>query len=1328
VLSTNARRLSIAGALGVGLYLIQKRRNDLLKSAAASKQGVDDMDKGTKKKKKKKDPMMQIFWRLWPFGKSGKDMKNDPDAKVGQMELIAIFLVSVLRTWHQNRMVYVKRDLMEATYKRNVGMFRKIIKDTVILSVLSSLIFATHRYLKERLTLVWREKLTRQLHRRYFHQMNYYKISHMNKNKISDVEERITRDPRRFCKGLADEMEKMSAAFTSGIWFTYKLTTISSLPYAVSPLIYFYAAFKLSFSLAPNWSKRWRGMLDRRGVYQKAQSRLLSHSEAICAYQGNEQERSIIERSWNDFLAYCVHFVRDASFFHFVSSALFEYGGHSFAEALIVGKFILPTSDVKKAVLSAKTNHERVSAAANLFSEIRFLTEYFIRAMSAQGTIIAVLRQLQNMKGPAKRITELYDTLEDFDNQRETSTTFKHNPDRIEFENVQVFTPTGHLLVKDLNFFIETGTSMLLTGCNGSGKSSIFRCLGSLWSVPEGGIITKPGGGHAGLDEEVFYLPQKPYNVLGTLRDQLSYPETSENAKKISREELVELLERVDLGYLADRGKGVDDNEEVNWETVLSLGEKQRLAMARLFYHKPRFAILDECTSGVSASMEKRLYESCEEQGITCITISHRPVLEQYHDVVLNILADGEGGWSWRETVRGEKKRVNQVRDKDATAEAAQLVDSGEKAVGGYSAAYAMDSQGDALLERERLKRRSQKYVETAEALKKSTLAMAGEGGLPKVSMDKRFMDVLRRFMPNGPSLSDPETLRILLLAGLVVGKTLLADAIARYDGYILSTVMQNNWWVFVRAVASGAFFRTFLSVFDAQMMLHKWYLNLEWRKRLTTYLMDLYFKGNTFYDIKNHDERITDPDERIGEQVEALSIALTELWTSLLKPAFDISFNSVMLYRTLGTSGVTYTTGYMLGGLFVMRYVVPNFRKLRREEMNLEGRFRFVHNRLAEHTESIAFFGGDDVEHAVAEGRFAELTKRVKDTQLQTLRFNIFNNFTIKQTPDIVAFALRFFFAQGFLTDASVLQGDGSKISQYGEYIQQTVMRSFKSFGDAFDLQETIGQFLGVLENVTDFMYVLEDIASKQQQHMIDLETHHVNENEGLVVPSKDGSISFSDVDIVAPGNICCVSNISFTVKPGKPLIVTGVNGGGKSSLFRTLAGLWPIPKGVISRPCNENGIVTPKQVFLVPQKPYSVSGSLADQITYPKHIPPEEFTEEHNQELRELLRLVRVEYLVDREGGWQSVAKWEDVLSLGEQQRIGCARLFFWNPSFAVLDECTSAVSVDVEEELYRAAHDRGITSITISQRLALEEFHTRELMLGDSQGADGWSIRDI
>lgn len=98
---------------------------------------------------------------------------------------------------------------------------------------------------------------------------------------------------------------------------------------------------------------------------------------------------------------------------------------------------------------------------------------------------------------------------------------------------------------------------------------------------------------------------------------------------------------KVDLEYLLER---YPPEKEVNWGDELSLGEQQRLGMARLFYHKPKFAILDECTSAVTTDMEERFCANVRAMGTSCITISHRPALVAFHDVVLSL--DGEGGWS----------------------------------------------------------------------------------------------------------------------------------------------------------------------------------------------------------------------------------------------------------------------------------------------------------------------------------------------------------------------------------------------------------------------------------------------------------------------------------------------------------------------------------------------------------------------------------------------------------------------------------------------------------------------------------------------------------
>ncbi|EER06655.1 multidrug resistance protein, putative, partial [Perkinsus marinus ATCC 50983] len=148
------------------------------------------------------------------------------------------------------------------------------------------------------------------------------------------------------------------------------------------------------------------------------------------------------------------------------------------------------------------------------------------------------------------------------------------------FEGVDIDTPTGHRLVTDLNLRISRGDNVIICGPNGAGKSSIFRCLGGLWDIKRG----RPTKSYKCY---VFYLPQKPYCVVGTLSDNICYPDSN----RPDEGQLVSLLRLVELSHLNDF------NSVIDWDSRLSLGEQQRLSMARLFWHRPTFAILDECTS-----------------------------------------------------------------------------------------------------------------------------------------------------------------------------------------------------------------------------------------------------------------------------------------------------------------------------------------------------------------------------------------------------------------------------------------------------------------------------------------------------------------------------------------------------------------------------------------------------------------------------------------------------------------------------------------------------------------------------------------------------------
>src|SRR5258708_35781030 len=157
---------------------------------------------------------------------------------------------------------------------------------------------------------------------------------------------------------------------------------------------------------------------------------------------------------------------------------------------------------------------------------------------------------------------------------------------------------------------MEAGEYVIVVGAKGWGKSSLFRILGGLWPV-YGGTVHKPPL------SQVFHAPQRPYLSAGSLRQQIIYPDSLRimRSKGITDDDLLSILRILDLDHLVSSfPEGWD--AEAEWRDVLSGGLQQRVAMARLFYNRPKYAILDECTSSVTLETEKVMYEHAKALGI----------------------------------------------------------------------------------------------------------------------------------------------------------------------------------------------------------------------------------------------------------------------------------------------------------------------------------------------------------------------------------------------------------------------------------------------------------------------------------------------------------------------------------------------------------------------------------------------------------------------------------------------------------------------------------------------------------------------------------------
>jgi putative ATP-binding cassette transporter len=260
----------------------------------------------------------------------------------------------------------------------------------------------------------------------------------------------------------------------------------------------------------------------------------------------------------------------------------------------------------------------------------------FATVLADFSLIITQFERISTYSAGIKRLGDLWDNLDEFDAEDERDagdSDLEVNEDArsLGLEGLTVRTPDrARQLVRDLSFRLKPGESALLMGESGSGKSSLLRTIAGLWQSGSG-IINRPGL------NRLMFLPQRPYMVMGTLRDQLLYPQFNGT---LPDEAIREVLVKANLPDVIDRVEG-DLDQVADWTNMLSLGEQQRVSFARLFLKKPIIAFLDEATSALDEPNEKDLYSKLRAAKLSYLSVGHRTTLKEFHDWLIILKRDG---------------------------------------------------------------------------------------------------------------------------------------------------------------------------------------------------------------------------------------------------------------------------------------------------------------------------------------------------------------------------------------------------------------------------------------------------------------------------------------------------------------------------------------------------------------------------------------------------------------------------------------------------------------------------------------------------------------
>ena len=635
----------------------------------------------------------------------------------------------------------------------------------------------------------------------------------------------------------------------------------------------------------------------------------------------------------------------------------------------------------------------------------------------------------------------------------------------------------------------------------------------------------------------------------------------------------------------------------------------------------------------------------------------------------------------------------------------------------------------------------------------------------------KRLAFILRIVVP---SITSKEAMLLAIQSTMLISRSFISLRIARKGGDGLRAVMERSWKKFFFVLGDFFVSGVSASVVNSALKYLTNSITVSFRERLTERVHREYLRDGAFYRaavlrVGNLDNA----DQRIADDLHQFCHTASDLFARTFKPLLDVILSTARMAENMGYGGLAVLYGYFVLSGALIKSLSPPFSEYIARTQKLEGDFRRAHSRLITHAEEVAFLGGAETERSILDARLRGVTSWSRFYFYLQFKQGVVDQYFIKYFASMIGWPVLAF---PFLSDAS--DRGAAQIAALYRESDTLIQSASSSIGDLMMVYKKLQRLAGFTARVVELIEAVDgDRAERASSNDAARETgasrdddasaDETRRREGAVTSAasdgtrgpavsdsaatkrmanetakanasdSDGSFAFTDITVYSPDGRLLVKDLDLALRPGENLFVSGANGAGKTSLFRVLAGLWAPARGAVSRPA---GSLAPSaasrrfdsRVFYVPQRPYLAHGSLRDQVTYPE-VCGKKRDAALDARVLEALRTVNLLKLVSdaepgRAGGLDVTKHdWADVLSGGEKQRIGLARVFFRAPRCAVLDEATSAVNPDEEALFYQRLATLGVTVFSIAHRPELERFHHKKLTLL-ADGTGGWTLEDI